>query len=57
MESTLPVRRIVLYTHGVGHFERRANVEGQKIFKLFFKKEEMHDILNHLLYSVPGMDR
>lgn len=48
MDVVLPVTRIVLYKHGVGYFERRGKIAGEKQVKLFFKKEMMNDILKSL---------
>ncbi|MCX8173347.1 MAG: hypothetical protein N3F63_01890 [Thermoplasmata archaeon] len=48
MDVVLPVTRIVLYKHGVGYFERRGKVAGERQVRLFFKKEMMNDILKSL---------
>ena len=45
--TTLPITRMTLYKHGVGFFERRAQVEGDEI-SLSFRVEEMNDILKSL---------
>lgn len=29
--ATLPIRRIILYKHGVGYFERRGMVQGETL--------------------------
>jgi hypothetical protein len=44
----LPIRRVVLYKHGVGFFERRGEVEGDTAFDLHFKEAEMDDVLKSL---------
>ncbi len=40
----LPVRRLTLYKHGVGFFERQAALRGQ-VLKLIFRRDEMNDVL------------
>jgi len=44
----LPVKRMVLYKHGVGFFERYGSVGNGAAVTLTFKKEEMNDILKSL---------
>ncbi|MBD1909636.1 hypothetical protein [Leptolyngbya sp. FACHB-8] len=44
----LPVKRMVLYKHGVGFFERYGSVGSSAAVTLTFKKEEMNDILKSL---------
>jgi hypothetical protein len=41
----LPVRRMVLYKHGVGFIERGMKITGKDPIKLSFKKNTMDDIL------------
>ncbi len=45
--ADLPVRRIMLYKHGVGYFERSGPVGGAEIV-LEFKASEMNDVLKSL---------
>ncbi len=45
---TLPIRRMVLYKHGVGFFERRGPVEADTL-RLSFPRHAMDDILKSLL--------
>lgn len=45
--TTLPITRMTLYKHGVGFFERRAQLEGDQV-SLSFRVEEMNDILKSL---------
>jgi hypothetical protein len=42
------IRKVVLYKHGVGYFEREAKVKGHAEVKLSFKAEEMNDVLKSL---------
>ncbi|MGC9348862.1 MAG: hypothetical protein ACP5JG_12030, partial [Anaerolineae bacterium] len=44
---TLPITRMTLYKHGVGFFERHAQLSGEKV-ELSFRVEEMNDILKSL---------
>ncbi|MBN1876500.1 MAG: hypothetical protein JXA33_19910 [Anaerolineae bacterium] len=43
----LPITHMTLYKHGVGFFERRANLTGEQV-ELSFRVEEMNDILKSL---------
>jgi hypothetical protein len=31
MTAALPIRRVVLYKHGVGYFERKGQVKGARV--------------------------
>jgi hypothetical protein len=46
--SNLPIRRVVLYKHGVGYFERDAAIEGDQSLILSFKQREVSDVLKSL---------
>lgn len=46
--STLPISRVVLYKHGVGHFERVGTVSGSQSVTLTFKQREVSDVLKSL---------
>jgi hypothetical protein len=46
--SALPLIRVVLYKHGVGHFEREGTVEGDATLSLTFKQAEVSDVLKSL---------
>ena len=48
MPTPLPVRRVVLFKHGVGHFEREAVVDGTDSLSLTFKQSEISDVLKSL---------
>jgi len=45
--SDLPVRKMVLYKHGVGFFQREGEVEGQQA-ELTFRQDAINDILKSL---------
>ena len=44
----LPIRKVVLYKHGVGFFERAADVAAGESVRLQFKADEMNDVLKSL---------
>lgn len=44
----LPITGVVLYKHGVGHFEREGPVEGNARLELTFKQGEVSDVLKSL---------
>jgi hypothetical protein len=44
----LPIRRVILYKHGVGYFERIGSVEGDAASLLRFKAKDMSDLLKSL---------
>ncbi len=45
--DTLPIRRMTLYKHGVGFFQRQGKVAGERV-TLSFRLEEMNDLLKSL---------
>jgi hypothetical protein len=46
--TTLPVRRVVLYKHGVGYFEREGRVTGDATLSLTFEQAQVSDVLKSL---------
>ena len=44
----LPIRRVVLFKHGVGFFQRSGEVEGDAVIELGFKAGQMNDVLKSL---------
>lgn len=46
--KTLATRKVVLYKHGVGYFERLGTVSGDASVDLHFKASEMNDVLKSL---------
>lgn len=42
------IKRVVLYKHGVGHFEREASISGDDEVRLAFRSQEMNDVLKSL---------
>ena len=45
--ATLPITRMTLYKHGIGFYERRAEIDGEEV-ELPFRTEEMDDVLKSL---------
>jgi len=54
---TLPVKRMVLYKHGVGFIERGLKFSNDEPLKLNFKKDTMDDILKSLCIFDMGKGR
>ncbi|MCB1314564.1 MAG: hypothetical protein KDK27_01355, partial [Leptospiraceae bacterium] len=48
------IKRIILYKHGMGYFERLSRVSGSQSIELEFKKGDMNDVLKSL--SVLDLD-
>jgi predicted transcriptional regulator len=48
MVTSIPLKRVVLFKHGLGHFERRGKVKGDDDFKLSFDEKEINDVLKSL---------
>jgi hypothetical protein len=48
MPPSLPIRRVVLYKHGVGYFERRGKVGGSDTLHFDFKARDMNDVLKSM---------
>ncbi len=48
MAAELPVKRVVLYKHGVGYFERSGDLASGESARLDFKASEMNDVLKSL---------
>jgi len=46
--SMPPIKRVVLYKHGVGYFEREGLVDGDATLSLTFKQVEVSDVLKSL---------
>ena len=44
----LPIRKVVLYKHGIGYFERAGSIDGDTSVDLYFKAAEMNDVLKSL---------
>ncbi|HVZ93228.1 MAG TPA: hypothetical protein VG797_01835 [Phycisphaerales bacterium] len=49
VSSDLPIKTITLYRSGVGSFERRGTVTGDKTVQLRFETEQVNDILKSMV--------
>ena len=47
-DDQLPIRKVVLYKHGVGYFERAGQITDNADISLHFKREQMNDLLKSL---------
>jgi len=52
--AELPVRKVVLFKHGVGYFERSGPLAPGEAARLDFKASEMDDVLKSLTVSGAG---
>ncbi|MBI3667198.1 MAG: hypothetical protein HY236_13405 [Acidobacteria bacterium] len=52
--AELPVRKVVLYKHGIGFFERSGRVPAGEAARLDFKAAEMNDVLKSLTIEERG---
>jgi hypothetical protein len=46
--AELPVRKVILYKHGIGYFERGGEIPAGESARLDFKAAEMNDVLKSL---------
>ncbi len=46
--AELPVRKVILYKHGIGYFERGGEIPAGQSARLDFKAAEMNDVLKSL---------
>lgn len=49
--AELPIRKVILYKHGIGYFERGGEIPAGSSARLDFKAEEMNDVLKSLTVS------
>ena len=47
--SSLPIRRVILYSNGVAYFERRGIVTGNAEIDLSFKQSQVDDVLKSMV--------
>ncbi|NQU12842.1 MAG: hypothetical protein HQ561_01785, partial [Desulfobacteraceae bacterium] len=47
-DNQMAVRKVVLYKSGVGYFEMRGMVAGGKAVRLYFRRNQMNDLLKSL---------
>ncbi len=56
-DPSLPIRRLILYSNGVGYFERRGTVTGHAEIGLTFKQSEVDDVLKSMVVLDLGHGR
>src|SRR5687768_13701328 len=47
--SSLPIRRVILYSNGVAYIERRGSVTGNAEINLSFKQSQVDDVLKSMV--------
>jgi len=57
LAAELPVKKVVLYKHGIGFFERSGRVGAGEAARLDFKAAEMNDVLKSLTIEERGGGR
>src|SRR5438876_165825 len=50
----LPIKRVVLFSSGVGYFQRDGQVNGQAAVSLHFSKNQINDLLKSLIVQDRG---
>ncbi len=48
-DNPLPLRRVILYKHGVGYFERQGKVNDDQQISFSFDSSQMNDVLKSLI--------
>jgi hypothetical protein len=54
LAADLPLTRVVLFTSGVGYFEREGAVQGDATVELTFRTEQINDLLKSLVVQGRG---
>ncbi|MEQ1765672.1 MAG: hypothetical protein ABL984_21265, partial [Pyrinomonadaceae bacterium] len=47
--SSLPIRRVILYSNGVAYIERRGMISGNAEVNLSFKQSQVDDVLKSMV--------
>src|SRR5215475_7611445 len=55
--SSLPIRRVILYSNGVAYIERRGTVTGNAEINLSFKQSQVDDVLKSMVVLDLGQGR
>src|SRR6185503_4222157 len=55
--ASLPLSQVVLYSSGVGYFERDGEVEGRAQVELRFKADDINDLLKSMVVRDSGGGR
>src|ERR1700694_1505291 len=56
-QSTLPIRRVILYSNGVAYIERRGVVNNHAEIALSFKRSQVDDVLKSMVVLDLGKGR
>lgn len=56
-EQTLPIKRVILYSNGVAHVERRGVIDGNAEINLSFKQSQVDDVLKSMIVIDLGEGR
>jgi hypothetical protein len=56
-QTTLPIRRVILYSNGVAYIERRGMVSGHAEVNLSFKQSQVDDVLKSMIVLDLGQGR
>lgn len=56
-EQVLPIKRVILYSNGVAHIERRGVVSGNAEINLSFKQSQVDDVLKSMIVIDLGEGR
>ena len=54
IEAGTPLRRLSLFSSGVGFFEHKGTIDGEVEFTLPFKKDAVNDVLKSIVINDPG---
>ncbi|OQA29188.1 MAG: hypothetical protein BWY59_00483 [Verrucomicrobia bacterium ADurb.Bin345] len=57
VQAEVPLRNVVLFTSGVGYFERSAEIEGDSATELALKTDQMADLIKSLVLVDEGGGR
>ena len=52
--AALPIKQIVLFSSGVGYYQRGGEIEGNKRVDLQFRMEDINDLLKSLVLEDEG---
>jgi hypothetical protein len=52
--GALPLRDVVLFSSGVGYFQREGRIQGRTVVPLSFRSEQVNDILKSLVLLDPA---
>ncbi|MDR1596879.1 MAG: DUF4139 domain-containing protein [Treponema sp.] len=53
-ETSIPLRKISLFSSGTAYFEHRGDVSGDQVVRLPFNRDAVNDVLKSLVINDPG---